>query len=151
MNFLIKIIFLFLFSFNICQASGLELNEVYINYKQFFPGGVDPLITENGLQNNLDKELNLHINMDFLDHFYWNNLIHSMTDVNNNGNGQFRLIGWNFNIGLHITDYVDFGYHHFSQHLLDYQGPPGYHFPVQDAVELNVFIFRKRNEGKGLF
>lgn len=134
---------------NVSKADTLELQEIKLNYKSFFPGGSDPLITQNGLNHNMDKELNLHLNMDFFDHFYWNNMIHSMTDKDEAGSGQFRLVGWNFNLGLHLTDYVDFGYHHFSQHLLDYAGPN--HYPVQDAWEINVYIFRKKNPGKGMF
>lgn len=119
----------------------LELQDVYANYKQFLPGGRDPLITENGLPGRLmDKELNLHVDMDVLKYGYWHNMVHSMTDEDVNGHGQFRLVGWNFQLGVHLGSYLDVQYEHFSQHLLDASLPYG--FPVQDSIGIVLHLYR---------
>lgn len=130
------------------KADALELEDINLQYKTFWDGGRDSDITDNGLGHFMDKELNLQMNFNVFEYFYWDNTIHSMTDRAPNGDTQFRLVGWNYRLGLHITDYIDFGYNHFSKHFLDYQGPNG--FPLENSWELNIHLFRKHNPGRGL-
>ncbi len=128
-------------------AEPFELNEVHIHYRDFFPNGHDPLITQNGLPNRgLGKELNLRVNTDVLTYGYWNNLVHSMTDEDaaTGANGQFRTVGWNFQLGLHATRWLDIEYEHYSQHLLDYDRRDQ-HFPVQDSIGIKLYLFRKHS------
>lgn len=124
----------------------IEMQDVYVNYKQFFQGGRDPLITNNGLDGRLlDKELNLHFDMDVLKYGYWHNMVHSMTDQDERGHGQFRVVGWNFQAGVHLGSYLDVQYEHYSQHLLDASLP--YAFPVQDSIGIVLHLYRGRNSG----
>jgi hypothetical protein len=119
----------------------LELKEVYVDYLSFFKGGRDPLITQNGLRDkHLDKELNLNLNMNLFKYGYFNSMIHSMTDKDSADHGQFRLVGLKFETGIRLTNWIEVGYHHFSQHLLDYNSPNA--FPVQDAVQIRLFLLR---------
>ena len=122
----------------------LELEEASITLNQFLPGGSYPLITENGLSNRaLDKELNLNLNMSVFKYGFWDNRIHSMTDSGTNGDrGQFRLIGWNFKLGVHLGKRFDIYYEHFSQHLLDAQFKWG-RFPVQDSIGIKLILYRR--------
>lgn len=128
-----------------CATSPVELQEINVDYKVFngdtrtpYLQGI-PGLEDHSLQNQLD----LNVNMDFLEHFYWDNTIHSLND------GSYRLIGWNYRIGLHINEYIDFGWWHFSEHYTDFTSPYG--FPLQNAWQFKIFLFRKRLPGKGLF
>ncbi len=120
----------------------LELDAVNVNYKQFTPGGRDPLISSNGLEGRyLDKELNLTVNSNLFKYGYWNNMVHSMTDQDLDGRGQFRLVGWNMKLGVHLGPYLDVQYEHFSKHILDAPYAPG--FPVQDSVGIVIHLYRR--------
>jgi hypothetical protein len=146
MKKLITAVFLILaLSFpKIANSDALELQEVYLNYKKFSGDTRTPYLQLPGLEDHsLDHELNLNVNMDFWEHFYWNNTIHALND------GDYRVIGWNWRIGLHFTDYIDFGWNHFSEHYTNYIVPDG--FPLQNSWEVNFYLYRKRTPGKGLF
>ena len=122
----------------------LELREVSVDFKQFFDGANYPLITNNGLGQALDKELNLNIKTDILNYFYWDSTIHSMTDkrLYSDKAGQFRLIGLEFGFGLRVSSTLEVGYYHYSQHLLDAEFP--WHFPVVDAVQVKIYLYRDK-------
>lgn len=119
----------------------IELKEVYINYHWITPNGRDPLFTSWGLKPQ--KDLEVHINFDTFKYIYWDNNIHSTTDEH-----QFKLVGWEARIGIHILDCVDLGIYHHSQHILDgvypYDG-----FPVKDAIELRLNIYKSKNLKRG--
>jgi len=118
----------------------VEVQEVTVNYKSYFPNGYEPLISDNGLPDRqLDKELTLRVNTNFLKYLYWNNYVHSWTDKTSTGGGQFRLVGYQFDLGIQITSFVSLEYAHHSQHLLDHQLPN--RFPVNDSISLNLFLF----------
>lgn len=120
----------------------LALNEARFQYLKFQDGDRDPLITDNGLPNRaMNTELNLFLKVDILKYFYFDNQIHSMTDKGIDGsNGQFRAVGWEYRLGVRVNEYVDVGYYHFSQHAMDHTLP--FHYPVKDAVELNIYLYR---------
>lgn len=145
MKKLILAIFLTLTVSNISYAvDGVELQEVYVNYKSFEGDIRSPYLDVPGLEGHtLQSELNLNVNMDIFDHLYFNNTIHSLND------GSYRLIGWNWRFGIHVTDWLDFGWNHFSEHYTDFQSPYG--FPLQNSWEVNVYIYRRKNLRKGLF
>ena len=144
----IALFLLFLLS-GYVKADSMSIEELSVQYKHFLSGGSHPLITENGLSGKtLDKELNLTLNTNIFKYVYFNNFVHSMTDKNVDGSqGQFRLIGWQYAIGAHLSSALDVGYYHFSQHLLDTTYSHG-HFPVENAIELKLYLIRpKPNEG----
>jgi hypothetical protein len=128
----------------------LELKELYVNYFRFYEGGQYPLITNNGLPNKeMDRQLDLHIKTDILHYFYWDSRIHSMTDRDMDTNkGQFRLVGLETRFGIRLSSTIEFGYYHFSQHTLDHQTP--YHYPVQDALELKIYLYRNHERREPL-
>ncbi len=126
----------------------VQLEEVKIQYKSFFPGGSDPLITQNGLLNRgMDKELNLIMNTTLLDYWFLNTTVHSMTDkqINPNGRGQFRTVSLGFNLGLRLTSFLDISYAHRSEHLLDTVYSQG-RFPTQDAIMFEFILFNKNRK-----
>jgi hypothetical protein len=139
---------LFLFAASTAMSddvSGVELHYVGIEYKKFFSGGRDPLVTQNGLPDReLGEELNLSVDLSILNYLYWNNTVHSMTDSYINGGvGQFRVVGWKYEVGTHLFSFLDVGLHHFSRHLLDYTYPYG-NFPLQNAIVFRIKIFDKQ-------
>lgn len=134
----------------------MELKEASATYKDFFPGGSDPLITQNGLPNRtLGQEVALNLNVDLLQVLYFNNRVHGGTDEIKSadglttGRGQFRTVGWEFELGVRISDYINISYYHHSQHILDYD--PGRRFPVQDALQLKIFFFRDQRPSGSIF
>lgn len=128
----------------IAKSDVLNLDEVYINYKSFVGETRNPYLQIPGLEDHsLQNELNLNINMTIVDHFYWDNTIHSLND------GEYRVIGWNYRIGVHITDYIDFGRNHFSEHYINFVSPYG--FPLQNSWELNLYLYRSKPTRKGFF
>lgn len=142
------------FSLNTAQAWNLlEMNETSLEYRDFFPGGSDPLITQNGLDNRtLGKEVRLNLNVDVLKVFYFDNLVHGGTDeiIGSGGKGQFRVVGWNFELGFRLNQYINVYYHHHSQHILDSTYAHG-HFPVQDAVGIKIYLYKKDKTDNTLF
>lgn len=133
-------------------ADWLELQKVDLDYKSYYPGGVDPLITENPSLpgRTLGKALNLEVNTNIFDYFYWNSTIHSMTDevFNADGSsnpGQFRMVGLEMAVGIDLrTVYgelpVSIGYYHYSRHVLDTDNGLG-PFPREDALEIRIHIY----------
>ena len=139
-------LFILLVFSNIVNADAIELKELSIEYKDFFPGGTDPLITQNGLPDRtLGKELNLNIYTDIYEYCYWNNTVHSMTDeiIGSGGRGQFRMVGWEFSVGCRLIQELDFGYYHFSRHNLDHLSTLG-HFPVQDSLGIKIYLYQPK-------
>lgn len=134
---------------NPVRADWLEIDSATVTYRSFLPGGSDPLITQNPYQANkaMGKELNLDLNMDLFKYLYWNNTIHSMTDQPvNASDGQFRMIGLEFGLGVDLRRVsrqlpFSFGYYHYSRHLLDTASPT--HFPVLDAIEFKIYLYSK--------
>ncbi len=128
-------------------AHGAEtwgLDQAYINYKQYTPGGTSYLITDNGLPDRaMDKEVALHLDTTFWSYCYWNNTVHAATDKGLDGSGQFRVVGWNFQLGARVASWLDFQYEHHSQHILDWQGPM--HFPVEDSIGVNIYLYRTKS------
>lgn len=146
---MLKLISLFLILVSSVQAGEfhlVELDEVKIQYKDFFPGGSDPLITQNGLPNRtLGKELNFILNSNVLDYGFFNNTVHSMTDeiINSGGRGQFRTVAWSFQFGVRLSTFLNVAYAHRSEHLLDTVYSQG-HFPVNDALLFEIIFFSKQ-------
>ena len=123
----------------------IELQEASVDYKYFTPKGRDPLITGNGLKNKeLGNELNLNVNTDFLKYFYFNNLVHSMTDrdATTHTGGQFRVVGLNMVVGVRVAPFLYLYYDHFSKHVLDHHNVND-SFPVKDSFAFKLFLYGK--------
>lgn len=138
-----------------CDAStdfrAIELQELAVDFRQYMPNGYYPYITNNGLPDReVGQGLDVIMNLTVLKFFYWDNKIVSLADRGrgNSSPGQFRLVGWNFRFGLQLTEWIQFGYFHFSQHLLDAQFP--WHYPVEDAYELRFIIYQAPVGRRGL-
>lgn len=66
--------------------------------------------------------------------------------------GQYRGVGLEARIGIRLTNGLEVGYYHFSQHVLDRGDDPTGKFPVLDALQLKFFIFRDKHLNReGIF
>lgn len=116
----------------------MELQELSIDYKNF------SMLNANNYNSLLYPEkakesLNVNINTNFLNYAYWDSTIESMTT-----DKQYRSIGLETRVGVRIHSYVDLGLYHHSEHLIDRPHDFMSHFPVVDAIELKLYLFRKQ-------
>jgi len=118
----------------VCLGDAVKIGDVYIEGKHFTHART-PLLQQNGL-NGPKQELNLQVDSVLFSYFYFNNRIHSQTDER-----QFRVVGWNFKLGISIWRNLDVEYEHFSRHLLDRN--PAFDFPVQDSIGFRLYFNRQ--------
>ncbi len=70
---------------------------------------------------------------------FWDNKVHAKASES-----RYRLVGWEFETGLHLGK-VDIFYYHHSQHMLDQIREDNYKFPVEDAITIRLnFILNPR-------
>lgn len=123
----------------------VEAKSVDLGYRSYFPGSRDPLVTQNGLP---DRQLGKGFDLDLRNDLFWSIMyfdatVHATTDEDTkNGGGQFRSCGLQFRTGFNVTDYLQLGYFHHSQHVIDTTYKPG--FPVEDALEVRLNLYRAK-------
>jgi len=116
-----------------CSGELFQLGDVYMHGKFFSRGSRNLMITQNVPNQSLTKELNLQVDTVILDYVYWNHKIHSQVD-----NRQFRVIGWDFQIGITLLQGIDLEYGHFSKHWLDFN--TSVEFPVEDYFGFKFYF-----------
>lgn len=79
------------------------------------------------------ESLALNMNVSPVKWFHWRNTIHATTT-----SAQYRYIGWQMGLMLQPLPWLEAGYLHHSQHLLDRQGQD--HFPVEDQFVVKLWI-----------
>jgi hypothetical protein len=118
----------------------LDLSELSIDYKNFQM--VNPNAHSVMTYPDPPKEsVNLNLKTNLLIVGYWDSTVESWTT-----DSQYRAVGLETRIGVRLTDYVDLGLYHHSQHVLDRaeQLPMG-HFPVEDAVEIKIYLYKAKD------
>lgn len=111
----------------------VTLKEVYVDYAQYLSGHT-PYLNAGQIPH---ERLNLNVNIELLDDWlYMNNTVHSLTDQS-----QFRFMGWEYELGINVYDYVHIYYQHFSGHLLDdtYQWPS----PLDNTIGVKLYLYKK--------
>lgn len=134
------------------MADIIQLREVYLLGKQYGEKAREPLIDSTTLDRQLDKELSLTWNMDLLTHLYWNNKIESLIDKdfdNPKSDSQFRIVGWNYQFGVRLTNWLWIEHEHFSKHYLDYHQDGKY--PVKDSIGFRLYFYRDEFKTKAIF
>ena len=110
----------------------LELNQVYVDAMSYHYSSDPWLAPYYKVANRLD----LHTNMDFINEIMFiDTMVHSETDKD-----QFRLVGLNYRIGVHVTHQIDFYMEHFSLHLLDFVPNMSNSY---DALGIRINLFKK--------
>ena len=114
------------------------LDEVYVDYKNHAlvnPNNRSPLLYPESIKETLD----LHIKMTTLGIVYMNPTVKSWTT-----DAQYRIVGLELELGLHLSDYFDIFYYHESLHMLDKQQVYLPRYPVDDAVGVRVYLYRSK-------
>lgn len=136
-GFLIGLVLSYACNVNLANGADFRiaaLDELTISYKKYHESARHPLF-----YNSTPKEsLNLSMHMDLLKYFGWDSTVQSMTN-----NAQYYMIGLQTKMYLRVSQHIDIGYYHQSQHLMDDKYPYG-KFPVEDALMINLTIFRAR-------
>ena len=148
------VLFLALFSFEAkAQYRLLDVDQVSMQVAKFGCNR-DPMIPELECR---DWRGRVAINADFrmLEVFYWKNQVHGEgTDA------AFKTMGWHFELGLHVSQYLDFFYEHHSRHVLDqpdathtaYDNSYQYSkFPVEDSYGIRMIFFTNPVKANPLF
>ena len=79
----------------------------------------------------------------FFDVMYWDNDVH-VEAVRSTA----KTVGWEFEKGLHVNQYIDIYWHHHSRHVMDDEQPKMYNpktdslvqpfFPVEDSLGIRI-------------
>jgi len=139
------IILCLLFSVPVQAFEIVQLKDVEVEYRKYRHGGYNPLINGYGLQDKeADTYLGISLDTDFFHYFYFNNLVHGTSDrpMSYNGYGQFRTIGWEYHIGLRVTEFLKVEYRHHSQHILDHYGNQP--FPVDNSFGFKLTLYESK-------
>lgn len=123
----------------------LELKELSFNYKNY------AILNEKARNALLYPEspkegLNVSICTDIFSYFYFDSTLETLTT-----GAQYRGVGLLLGVGIRLSDALSLGYYHHSQHVLDrdYSAMPK--FPVEDALELKIYLYKNREAREGLF
>lgn len=113
----------------------LQLDELSVDYRNF-------AVLNDKARNLLTypespKEgVNLNLNSSIAKVVYWNSTIEAMTT-----GAQYKSIGLLMGLGVRISPYVEVGYLHHSQHVLDGRHPY-MKYPVEDSLTLKLYFYR---------
>lgn len=114
----------------------IQLDEVNIDYKNY------AIISDQ--QRNLliypehpKESLNLNLNTTFAKYGYFNSTVESLTT-----SSQYRGIGLQLSLGVRLSKYLDFGYWHHSQHVMDREMLSIPTFPTEDTMEIKLYLYR---------
>jgi len=144
------VILLFMLSLPSYAFEVLELDKLDITYRQYFKGGRVPLISNNINNTEPANYLGLGLNINLLETLRWDSIVHSYVDKNNaTGASQFRTVSWEFSLYFSLFKWLDAGYYHHSQHVLDTNNKLG--FPVEDAVFIRLDVYRGPNKREAIF
>jgi len=123
----------------------IELRELSIDYKNYAwlnPNARHPLLYPEHPKEGVD----LNLKTDLFDWFFWDNSIKSLTT-----GSQYRTVGLETRFGVYVSDYLNVGYYHQSQHLLERSHHSIPKFPVEDAVEFKLYLYRDRPARDSMF
>lgn len=123
----------------------IDLNELGINYRNYEK--------VNSKARNLllfpehpKESIDVLINLDVLHFGYMDSQIQSLTT-----SGQYRSIGLDTRLGIRVTEHLQFGYWHRSQHLMDRHHSFMPKFPSEDSIEIRLYLFRSKEKRNGVF
>lgn len=118
----------------------VELNQVALDYRNY--GMLNDKARNLLIYPEHPKEaINVIVNIDLLKFAYWNSTIESLTTPS-----QYKSIGLDTRLGLRVSNFLELGIWHHSQHVLD--GTQSYmsKFPSEDAVQVKLFLYRKEKQ-----
>ena len=124
----------------------MELTELSINLQRYGGYSRYPLVTDFP-DRYLDRGLSVTSKSTLFEYGYWDTTTFSKTDADKQGWSQFRTVGLEMSLGIHLTSFVDMGLFHRSEHLLDVGTTARY--PLLDAFDMTIYLYKK-NETKAV-
>jgi hypothetical protein len=119
----------------------IQLDEVSVDWMHYHPYSRSPYFYDSQMKDGIA----IHMNSDMLfDYLYWDNTVHTDTD-----DTQFHTVGWKFELGAHVTSFLNLYYHHHSQHIMDGQ-LPYMKFPSEDSYGITINIYNARPRGNSI-
>lgn len=135
------VIIFFLAYTNVYAADIFSLEEISLDYIKFQGARDYPISLLEGQQ--LTDFVDLNINIDVLKYFYFNNKIHSAESSTDGDISQFRVVGWEYRIGVRLLSFLDVGLYHYSEHVLDNNYPISLGSPEMTGIELRIYFYKK--------
>lgn len=129
---MLLVLFMIIISMRISEAKEkkghlrdyVEIRDLYIEAERA------TMVNRNYFFKDRDQRrysLNLGLNLDITEDFFFNSLVTSMTDKN-----QFRFVGLDFDTGYRILHGFEVYFKHFSGHILDDTYDEG--FPQDNSI-----------------
>lgn len=110
----------------------LCVSTLSIEYFQYLGTPRNPIVEDRGLERGIALTLGLRALELKPGYLYMRNRVHGEMEP-----AQFRLVGWQYEIGMHVGPIEIYQGHH-SQHLLDMKGQQ--RFPVEDMVGVRIIL-----------
>jgi hypothetical protein len=136
------LISLFFLMSSVCKAEDfhiIDLEELFVDYKNY--GVINEKQRHLLIYPESPKEgLNLNVNTSLVTYGYFNSVIESLTT-----SGQYRGIGLQISLGIRIFKFLDVGFYHHSQHVLDREITTLPKFPTEDALQIKLYLYRKNS------
>ena len=119
-------------------SSQLTVNEMNIEHYQYETHR-DPYFADAEILPDWRHLTKFNINLGLTKYIFWDNNLHLSFDQ---ATTQVRHVGWEYTIGLHVTDWLDVMKYHHSQHVLEDKFES--RFPNTDAYGIRIkFITSK--------
>ena len=137
MKYLLLFLLLLPLTANATDYKILELDSLYVDYKNFAQSTRDPLF----YASTKKESLSLNMNTNLIDFIYLDSRVHGETNY-----AKYELVGLEIRLGARITRSLEVGYQHHSQHLLD-DRYPYMGFPVEDSFNVRLYLYGNSKRG----
>lgn len=133
---------------NIANASPLNID--YLDFEASkFEANRDPY-TPNTAPDYYTHRAALNFTMSIFGNLYWAHNLHTETVP-----GGVKTVGWEWDLGLHLTSYIDLFKHHHSRHVVEEESDVRWkdssgRFPVEDSYGVRL-IFVPTNKPNRLW
>jgi hypothetical protein len=118
------------------QAQWFDVSDLNIQSK-FFTGHSNDYVHQ-AIGRQVDKELNLGLNVDFFDFMYFDNHIVARSGCINGSVCQFDEIAYKFEVGARVFSWLDLTYGHESLHALDNK----FGYEVEDYIGFRINLIK---------
>lgn len=130
-----KKLLLLLLSTNAYAFEFMALDKAYVDYAHY-TWAREPFLAQAGFVPT-DK-IDLHVDLNLLSNVvFFQNMVHSEMDKS-----QYRLIGWNYKLGVHVNSTIDLFFEHYSQHILD---APTVSPNTFDAIGFRIYLYKQKD------
>ncbi len=142
-----------------CQSYGkdlklLDVDEVNVSTAKFGCNR-EPMTPQYGCKDYVGR-VEVDFNLRILGAGYWDNNVHT-----EGLRGQVKTVGWHFEMGAHVTPYLDMFYEHHSRHVMEGDQPLYYDhkindykrgvFPVEDSYGIRFKFYTNPKASGSLF